>query len=470
MAKYFFGLFGSDTKPMVQNIPTPSDTNQFKSMGFSTPFMNVGTGNLSLPKVDRYYTNNNIVLFGSDNLYPQLLNQMYYTSPTHGACIDYITGSIIGGGYKWVNEVLTGVEKVNLLTFEKKYKFEKMAALLTRDYVIHRRVEVLICQNDNGDLVNMKRLDPSTIRNNKNLEEFVYSDDWSRGSFQLRRYCRYNKHKKQSESLYVFQDETPGQDIYPIPTYNSILNWAFLEGEIPFFQKSNIQNGVFPSLVIRRPKDFSSIEEMQLFKSGIASNTGAENGGKLIVLTGQGIDDTPDVVQISSNSNDKMFEVTEKSAKNNISTGNKIDPSIMGSSVAGSLGNNQQIEMLYTIFEKNVVMKDRKVMEEILNDLVDIAKIPNSIKINDYQIIDKVITDQTKMSSDSGANSTKSSISPDEESVVNDELKGLSAAENSDIYRIIRDHGKGKLNDALAITRLKSYGLTEKECKEILGL
>lgn len=395
MAKYLFGLFGSNERPMTQNIPTPSDSKRFESMGFSTPFMNVGKGNLSLPKVDRYYTNNNIVMFGSDNLYPQLLNQMYYTSPMHGACIDFITNAVIGGGYTWKNENISGSEKVELLTFEKRFKFSKMSTILTRDYIIHRRVIVLICKNESGDVVKMKRLDPSTIRNNKNLEEFVYSDDWSRGLFQIKRYSRYDKSRKQSESLYVFQDETPGQDIYPIPAYNSILNFSFLEGEIPFFQKSNIQNGVFPSLVIRRPKEFSSIEQVQQFKSEIGGNTGAENGGKLIVLTGQGMDDTPDVVQISSNSNDKMFEVTSKEAKESISIGFKINPSLMGVKVAGSLGNSEEIKNSYVIFEKNVVMNERKTMEEILNDLVDICKIPNSIVINNYQIIDGQIQNNT---------------------------------------------------------------------------
>lgn len=383
-----FGFNIGASKPMTQNIPIPSNTKGFESMGFSTPFMNIGSGNLSLPKVDRYYTTNNIVRFGEDNLYPQLLNQLYYTSPMNGACIDFITNAIIGGGYSWISNNLSGVEKVNLLTFEKKNKFNKLSSILTRDYVIHRRVCLLVCKNDDGEVIRIKRLDPSTIRNNKNMEEFVYSDDWSRGLFQIKRYSRYDVRKKDSESLYVYHDETPGQDVYPIPTYNSILNWAFVEGDIPFFHKSNLQNGVFPSLVIRRPKEFSSIEQVNQFKSEIGGNKGAEGGGKLIVLTGQGMDDTPEVVQISSNSNDRLFEVTSKEAKESISIGHKINPSIMGVKVAGSLGNSEEIKNSYMIFEKNIVMPERATMEEILNDIIDMFKIPNSVAINNYKIID----------------------------------------------------------------------------------
>ena len=75
MAFNLFGMkFGKEYIPMTQNIPTSNGT----SFAFSTPFMKVGSSNLSLPVVDRYYTQNGVVRFGEDNLYPQLLNQMYY--------------------------------------------------------------------------------------------------------------------------------------------------------------------------------------------------------------------------------------------------------------------------------------------------------------------------------------------------------------------------------------------------------
>ena len=174
-------------------------------------------------------------------------------------------------------------------TFEIKNKFAKNAKLLTRDYVIHRRVCVLIIKSDKG-IISPKRLDPTTIRNSITGDKFAWSSDWSRGGTEMVTYEKYDKKKNQPLSLYVYQDETPGQDIYPIPSYNSILNWAYLDGEQSFFHKCNIQNSVFPSAVIRRPKEFSSIDEIQKFKEEISSKTGAQNGGKLLVLTGNGYD------------------------------------------------------------------------------------------------------------------------------------------------------------------------------------
>jgi len=52
----------------------------------------------------------------------------------------------------------------------------------------------------------------------------------------------------------------------------------------------------------------------------------------------------------------------------------------------------------------------------------------------------------------------------------NDNLTGLSAADNADMYRIVRDYTKGKINEHLAVTRLTAYGIDETQAKKILGI
>lgn len=392
MSYKIFGFeFGAKTPEPI----TQQTGNTLGSFAFSTPFFTIGGQDLSKPYISRYYTQNNIVRFGNDNLYPQLLNQLYYTSPIHGACIDFTTNAIIGGGYSWLDDKISGQAKVEQMAFEKSNKFSKLAKAITIDYVMHRRVLVEVTKRGEK-IVKFRRLDPGTIRNDSYMRKFVYSQDWSRGMIDSREYVRYSSDCKEVVSLYVYQDITPGQDIYPLPMYNSVLNWAHLDGEQSYFQKSNLQNGIFPSLAIRRPKDFDSIDEMEAFREHISNKTGPANGGRLLVLTGNGWDDTPEIVSIASNSNDKIFEGTEKALKENICIGHKINPAIMGVKVSGSLGATTEIKDSYKIFEKNVVMPDRSTVQEILNDLIDIAKIKNTVVINNYQIIDDTFIDVTK--------------------------------------------------------------------------
>lgn len=376
-----FGLeFGGNKKESPKSNP----------QAFSTPFYPIRGGNLSAPYVNRYYTLQNIVQFGADNLYPQVLNQLYFQSPMMGSCIDFITNAIIGGGWEWKDENVTGVQKIEQEAFSRKNKLNKLSKILTRDYVIHRRVCVVVHKKE-GKLVKLERLDPSTIRHNYYVDKFMYSSDWSRGMVETIEYPRYYKGCTYEKSLYLYQDNSPGQDTYAIPAYNSILNWAYLDADYSYFHKSNLQNGIFPSLAIRRPKEFSSLDEMETFKRQIQTKTGPENGGRVVVLTGNGFDDTPEIVGINSNSNDKAFEWTSKELKENIAIGFKINPAIMGVKVSGQLGATTEIKDSYTIFEKNVVMPERDTIEEILNDIVDMTDIKNYIVINDYQIIGGVI-------------------------------------------------------------------------------
>ena len=41
-------------------------------------------------------------------------------------------------------------------------------------------------------------------------------------------------------------------------------------------------------------------------------------------------------------------------------------------------------------------MPERETITEILNDLIDIARIKNTIVINNYQIVDDIVVDVTK--------------------------------------------------------------------------
>lgn len=383
-----FGGKKMDIQPATQL--TEHSFSNYKNFAFSTPFYRISKDNLSLPYVTKYYTTNNIVRFGEDNLYPQLLNQLYYTSPLHGSIIEFITNAIIGGGYTYKNSKLTGNEKIDLMTFEKLNSFSKLVRLLTRDYLIHKRITIKIVKKKNG-FTKFYRLDPATIRNDVYQEKFIYSFDWSRGFVDMKELSRWEPTDVEGEYIYVYQDNTPGQDIYPIPQYNSILNFAALDGEIAYFHKNNIMNSVFPSLVIKRPKEFNSIEEIQAFKEEISSKSGASNAGRVLVLTGNGKDDVPELSTIDFAENDKMFETISKEIKDQLCFAWSINPSIMGIKVAGSLGNAEELQMSYAIFEKNVVMPYRNIMTEIFNELLFIAGQKNEVEINNYQILDKTI-------------------------------------------------------------------------------
>ncbi len=498
-----------------KQAPKTEEPNDGK-MSFSTPFLKIGKGNLGQPFISPYYTISGIVQFGDNNLYPQILDQMYYTSPIHSDCIEFIAQAAIGGGYEYKIEAETGKEKVDLYTFERVNKFKKMFRYLPVDFLIHRRVCVLIKRDLQGNFKSMQRMHPSTIRNNMDITQFIYCKDWSRRS-GLCEYNRYNAGSKEIESLYVYHAESVGQDVYPLPRYISALNDVFLDGEISFLQKANIQNSIWPSLAVRIPKLFGSDAERDEFKKGFNQETGAAGGGKVIFLQGQGLENTPEVLPIPTNQNDKLFDSTIENVFNKICFAHGLNPSIMGIKVAGSLGNSEELKTSYAIFEKNVIMPLRSELTEIFDDLLDIAGVKNSIVINDYQIInagESADKDQS-LASKLGIGGTQTLVAilsdalltpPQKVSAIetlynlpadearklvyggeaagkaadekelskgpidtNDALRNMTGRQQQHLVRIIQQYAKGKITKEVAAIQLRGgFGLSEEDINAML--
>jgi capsid portal protein len=186
---------------------------------------------------------------------------------------------------------------------------------------------------------------------------------------------------------------TLGQEWYPLPQYTSALNFAFLSGELSYFAKSNIQNSIFPSFAMMFPKRPQSEEEKSMIKHTIDRLKGAANAGKAVAFFANSADQLPKIESLPTNGNDKLFHEASALNTEQICFAHTIDPILMGVRTTGSLGGGADIKQAYVIFEKNVVMPLRTQVEEIVNELLEIAKIPGEYTINNFQIINETIVE-----------------------------------------------------------------------------
>ena len=360
---------------------------------FSTPFRKVGDANLSLPKVDAQYTQaQGYVSFGSDNLYSQLLNQLYYTSPLHASIIDFKTSASLGGGYELDMDRLTTKAKVDAIAFTKKINLHHTIKAVCKDLLIHNRVYFL-GKKEKGYCKIKTRVCPSKIRKNKEGDMYYLSDDWSR-LIGITPIVRLRDAREGDQFLWCYEVPSVGQDIYSLPSYSSAANWIYLDGEMSYLQKSFIQNSVFPSFAIMFPKKPQGEEEMQMIKKTIDQLKGSENAGKSAAFFANGAEYLPKFEMIPTSANDNLFQNTTESIENKICQAHVIDPILMGIRVSGKLGSGTDIKQAYVIFEKNVVMPLREEVEYIINSLFDVQGIDMSLSINDFQIIGEQIVEK----------------------------------------------------------------------------
>lgn len=355
---------------------------------FSTPFGEIGKGNLALPFVRSYSESDSYVRFGTDNLYPQLINQMYHQSPLNGSIINFKRNSVIGGGWTIDESSLSAKEKLDQYTFIKRFNLNKLIHQTTLDLILHGRILLLITKDKNDKITNIQRLSPETVRNNRKSTVYTTSDDWSRSTGM----CKYPVFKinQPGDQVYEYAPSKgeSGQTIYPIPQYCSSLNSAYLDGEIPFLMKSNLINSIFPSFMLTLAKKFSSDEEAKQFKRQIEQAKGPQDAGRILAFVANTPDQLPQLTPIPTNENDKLFTETIENVKGSICIAHNIDMLIMGIRVPGKLGSGAELPMAYAIFEKNVILPLRGQIEEFVNDILFINGIKGNFKIKEYRIIE----------------------------------------------------------------------------------
>jgi hypothetical protein len=359
---------------------------------FSTPFLKVGGANLTLPYVNGRNQTNGYIPFGQDNLFPELLNQIFYSSPLHGSIVGYKVNAAVGGGFNIVADRLTLEDKLELYTLERKLNIKKVVPAVTQQLILHNRVYFKLCFDEKMKLTKIVNLSPEKLRVNLDRKRYYICDDWASriGVQEIRRYtptCR------DYEQLFVYEVECIGQDFYPLPQYTSALNFAFLSGELSYFAKSNIQNSVFPSFAMMFPKRPQSEEEKNMIRNTIDRLKGAANAGKAVAFFANSQDQLPKIESLPTNGNDSLFQEASQLNTEQICFSHTIDPILMGIRTTGSLGNGSDIKQAYIIFEKNVVMPLRDMVSDIFNELLFIAKIDADFTINNYQIINEAIVE-----------------------------------------------------------------------------
>jgi hypothetical protein len=359
---------------------------------FSTPFGNVGGANLSLPYVNGRYQIAGYIPFGQDNMFPELLNQLYYTSPLHGAIVDFKTNAIVGGGYTLETAKMSNEDKLKLYTFEKKMKLNKTSKAIAQQLIVHHRVYFKLCYNEKGELYRIENVSPEKVRVARDKITYFLCDDWS-ARIDIVSIKKAHPANTDLEQLYVYEIMTLGQEWYSLPQYTSALNFAFLSGELSYFAKSNIQNSIFPSFAMMFPKRPQSEEEKHMIKNTIDRLKGAANSGKAVAFFANSADQLPKIEALPTNNNDKLFHEASALNTEQICFSHTIDPILMGVRTTGSLGGGADIKQAYVVFEKNVVMPLRDQVEEIVNELLALAKIPGKYMLNNFQIINETIVE-----------------------------------------------------------------------------
>jgi hypothetical protein len=310
--------------------------------------------------------------FGSNNLYPELLIELYNNSAMHHTCIDAKTDAITGDGIKNF-----GSTPMNTKGDTLDELFERIA----KDFMIFGGYAINVIWNKAGDgIAEMYHVDFNRVRSGKMneddiIEEYFYSADWS----QSRKYkpvayksfdATDNKGDNASQIFYYF-DYTVGNSYYPLPSYVGAINDVDIDSRVSKFHANNLKNGLAPSMMLTFRNGLPGQEEQnEIYRDIDRTFAGEENAGKFFINFSE--PGREPQVQTIENANSDYYVTLEGRITSRILTSHRItSPKLLGLYDASGFSNNaDEIQTAFNHFLGTVIIPEQKKLLKSLQKLV----------------------------------------------------------------------------------------------------
>lgn len=324
--------------------------------------------------------------FGETNLFPQILNDLYRTSPMHSACVNFKTWSIIGDGIEWKDyDQLLPKQKIELKEFIRTNNFKNASRDIIKNWVKHgRSIVVLHYDKSSRKYDSFKVVDPAEIRNDvatlfQDIKTYFYSSEWGYRA-NIVRFTPYSIDNEDEWQILEIKNYN-GNRTYGLPDWLSSANWQSVSANLGLLHKSALENGIQPSVLFIYPYLMTDEEELQWTRGMQDNNKGVKNYNKAIKMEANGKENMPEVEIMKTTDNHKLFEQTSKEQKEEISISHNINPALMGVRIAGSLGASEEIEFSAKQFEKVWLNDNRDIIEDFLIEIASICGIDAKFKI-----------------------------------------------------------------------------------------
>ena len=328
--------------------------------------------------------------FGSNNLYPELLIELYNNSAMHHTAIDAKADAITGEGI-----INFGSTPVNAKGETLDEIFEKVA----KDYILFGGYALNTIWNKGGDgLAEIYHLPFNTVRSGKideetdEVNEYYYCSEWA----QYRKYkptayksfdTTDNKGDNASQIYYYF-DYTVGNSYYPLPSYVGAINDIDLDARVSRFHNSNISNGLAPSMMLTFRNGIPTEDEQQeIWKDIERSFAGEDNAGKFFVNFSE--PGREPQVQTIENANDDYYITLESRVSSRILTAHRItSPLLLGIKDAAGFSNNaDEISTAFNHFLGTVILPDQKRLLKSFRKIMNLFGLNVNLNIEQSQIL-----------------------------------------------------------------------------------
>ena len=311
--------------------------------------------------------------FGDDNLYPDLLVDLFSKSPKHNAIVSSKASYVAGVGTAIVAQNTQDIAKAEakLKSINTYESFEEVKQKIAYDLELFNGFAVEVIWNrTKTQIAELYHIPFKNVR--VGLDDcYYYSEDWANRREEIVHYNPFNENTRESKQLFYYKMYRPGGGIYPLPDYVGALKYIEIDTEVSNWHLNSIKNGFSAQTLIQMFKGVPTPEEARKAKRRFKeSYQGTDNAGGLILMYNDPNERESIVSNIQPSDFDKQFDILNKTVQQEIFVGHKINsPMLFGVRVEGQLGGRSELIEAYEMFQQAYVEPRQGKMDEQLTYL-----------------------------------------------------------------------------------------------------
>jgi hypothetical protein len=358
---------------------TSSLINKITSINLSSNYTQVSS--------DEKESSKGWVDYGDRNGFPQYCLELAEQSPVHGSLVRSISQMIAGKGIS--------SKDVGTASLIKSLKIDAAVNNTALDLELHGGFFWQVVWTLGGEISFVEHLPFENCRIGINRESgdingVWYSNDWS--NLKKRRnapkfiplFSEKTKKEHPRQVYFCFKNSSTA-NYYGKPDYISSLNYIELSRQIALFHVNNIQNGLFPSMVVSMNNGIPETqEEMDMVRHDIERNiSGAVNAGKFVLMFNENRDRAAEFTPFPITDADKQYQYLEDVCTRQIMIAHRVtSPLLFGIREGGGLGSNKdEMETALKIFNEQVIEPSQRLITDAAETILQAANSSSAVFI-----------------------------------------------------------------------------------------
>jgi hypothetical protein len=315
----------------------------------------------------------NYITYGTDNKYPQMLIDLYNSSPKHGALVSQKAQYIAGDKTEVIannTEQLT-IANDKLASINAYESFDDVKAKIAADLELFDGFALEIIWNKaKTSIAEIYHLPFQNVRISLD-GHYWYAEDWSDRKLEPIYYYCWNPITRENKQLYYFKMYKAGQGEYPTAPYQSALKYIEIDTEIANFHLNSIKSGFSAQTLLQLFKGVPTPEEMrQTIKRFKENFSGTDNAGSIIIQFNDP-NETPSVVNnLAPSDFDKQFDLLNQTVQQEILMAHRVtSPMLFGIKTEGQLGGRSELIESYEAFQTAYIEPRQNQMDRALTSI-----------------------------------------------------------------------------------------------------